>query len=410
MDGNVIKKDFTIFQNNPKLIYLDSAATSLTPKMVVDEIVAYYEKYNAPVHRGIYDIATQASQNYENARVKIASYFQCSNNEIIFTKSTTASINNVAKSLAYLIKQGDEIIVTDLEHHSNFLPWQVLCKEKKAEFTVVKSVNKNIIIDDIISKISEKTKIIATHHMSNVIGNEIDVIELCERIKKKNKDIIILIDGAQAASHKRIDLSAIKCDFYTISAHKMYGPTGLGILYVSERVHNILMPFEYGGDMVVPSSVDLTAYELKEAPLKFEAGTPSIAEVLGFAKAIKYIEQLQIDEIQEYVKGLKKYFVSKYHEIADICDVYNLDNDSNLVTFNIKGVAVHDAVSQSPFSDVTFDKFHIALRDGQMCNNLTMRYVIGEKAVLRASFGVYNTQEDVDSLINAIKKIYKAWN
>lgn len=402
-----IKQKFSIFNDNPDLIYLDSAATSLTPDIVVDEMSNYYKKYRSSINRGSHKLGQKAGFAYNEARNKIAQYFNVNIEEIIFTKSTTNSINQIARALSSNLKSNDEIIVTNLEHHSNFLPWLELSKKLGCKLKIIEAQNNQIDIQDVINKINNKTKLIAIHHISNVIGDEVNIKELCDYTK--NKNILTLIDGAQAAAHQKINLKEINCDFYTISAHKMFGPTGLGILYINQQIQKEILPFDLGGDMVEPSSVDVDTYTTKKNYMKFEAGTPSIAEVIGMGKAIDFINEIGINNIDEYTKQLKYYAIDQFEKISDIAILYN-KNNSPLITFNIKGVAVHDAVSESIISNITFDSANIILRDGQHCNNLTMKYTLKEKSVLRASLSIYNTKEDIDKLINQIKKIHKQWN
>ncbi len=405
---NEIKQDFSMFANNPSLTYLDSAATSLTPDVVVDAMSDYYKKYRTSVHRGMYKLALKSSNDYEQSRIKMANLINAKSNEIVFTKSTTASINNVAKSIEHLLKAGDEIITTELEHHSNYLPWLELCKRTGAKLVIIKSRELEIKTEDVLAQISPLTKVIAIHHVSNVIGNEVDVAKICMYANESN--IITLIDGAQAAPHLKVDIKDINPSFYTISVHKMMGPTSLGVLYINENIACKVKPFDLGGDMVTPSSVDVDQYSIKEPSLKFEGGTPPIAEVIGLGAAIDYINHLGIENIHNHEIKLKQYAIKQFDELKEIATLYNRNNMSGLLTFNINNVKVHDAVSESMISDVTFDNENIALRDGQMCNNLTMKYVIGEQAVLRASLYVYNDKSDIDKLITTIKKIHAVWN
>lgn len=403
-----LKKDFSMFENHPELIYLDSSATSLTPDCVVDSMSDYYKYNRSSVHRGLYKLAMKSSSDYEAARVKMAAFINAEVSEVIFTKSTTASINNVARSIEHLIEAGDEIITTELEHHSNYLPWLELCNRRGAKLVVIKAKEMEIDTTDVINQITSKTKLIAIHHVSNVVGDIVDVETICNYANEHK--IMTMIDGAQAAPHLKVDLKAINPSFYTISVHKMMGPTGLGVLYINNNIEAKLNPFDFGGDMVTPSSVDIDSYDVKAPSLKFEGGTPSIAEVIGLGAAVDYLNQIGIENIHRHEVELKRYAVTEFDKIKDIATLYNANNDSGLLTFNINGVKVHDAVSESMLSDVTFDNAGIALRDGQMCNNLTMKYVLGTPAVLRASLYIYNTKQDVDVLIEQIKKIYKVWN
>ncbi len=406
INPNKIKNDFSMFKNNPSLKYLDSAATSLTPDIVVEQINDYYKKYRSSINRGTSKMANDVSRKYEGSRKTIANHFNTDPSEIIFTKSTTTSINNISKSIIHLIKPNSNIVVTNMEHHSNFLPWQVLCHENNIELRVVKANHLEIKSKDVIDMIDENTLIVCIHHVSNIIGNTVDLSEIS--VKTNDLDVMLLVDGAQAAPHKKVDLKKINCDFYTVSAHKMCGPTGLGVLYINNRVVNKLKAFDYGGDMVTPSSVTYESFLQKSSPNKFEAGTPSIAEVLAFGVSIDYLNKIGMDQIENHEIKLKKYAINKLSKL-DYVKIYNSNNNSGLIAFNINGVSVHDAMSESFISDITFDSEDIIIRDGQMCNNLTMKYVLKEKALLRASIYIYNDKNDIDMLVSQISKIYNVW-
>lgn len=408
IDVNKIKEDFSVFQNTPNLTYLDSAATSMKPDVVIDAMNDYYKCYPYSANRGSYKMAYDVTKKVDDSRQTLAEFINADKKEIIFTKSTTSALNNISRSIESLLEQGDEIIVSELEHHSNFLPWQVLSKKLNLKLNIVKSRDQQIYIEDVENLITNKTKLIAIHHISNLLGDEVDVTKLCKVAKKNN--IITVIDGAQAAPHMKIDVKQIGCDFYAFSGHKVLGPTGIGILYINETVGEKISPFEYGGDMVVPSSVDVNEYTLKEMPSKFEAGTPSIAEIIGMGEAIKYISNIGMDNIHKHCISLKKYALELISQLGDKVILYNQNIENSLLVFNIKDVAVHDAVSASFLNEVTFDQDFIALRDGQHCNNMTMRYVLQEKSVLRASFYFYNTKEDVEKLVNKILEIYEVWH
>lgn len=409
LDVNEIKQNFSMFNQNPKLVYLDSSATALTPDSVVAAMSDYYLRYRSSINRGKYQLSQQASNNYENARANIANFFNAQTDEIIFTKSTTASINNVTHSIERLIEANSEIVITNMEHHSNFLPWLVLSKKTGAKLVIVEAdETMQIKTEDVLEKLNENTKIVAIHHVSNVVGDVVDVKAICNECSSRN--IMTLIDGAQAAAHLAIDLKDINCSFYTMSAHKMLGPTGLGVIYIKKEIQSQIDPFEYGGDMVSSTSVDIDNFITEDSTRKFEAGTPSIAEVIGFSKAIDLLREIGMDAIHAHEISLKKYAIEQLKKIEQKVEIYNAHIENGIIIFNIKNVAVHDAVTSSMLSDVTFDAFHVAIRDGQHCNNLTMHYVINQKAVLRASFYLYNTTNDVDKLIEAINAIYDEWN
>ncbi len=416
LDVNKIKEDFSIFKNNKDLIYFDSAATSLTPDVVVDAMNDYYKKYPYSVNRGKYKIAQEIEQKYNDSRQEIAKYFNADFEEIIFTRSTTTSLNYIANSFYNILNEGDEIIISNMEHHSNYLPWLELSKNKNIKLKFLKA-NENMLIniDDIDNLITSKTKLICIHHVSNVIGNEVDIKALCQKASQNN--IITVIDGAQGAAHKKIDFKNIGCDFYTISGHKMLGPTGIGVLYINKKMHSKIKPFEYGGDMVVSSTVDYNDFTPKKSPFKYEAGTPSIAEIIGMGEAIKYINNIGIEKIHNHEVKLKKYALSLMENIKDKVEVYNSEVENGIITFNIKNsvanhkyVSAEDAINGKFFGKTDFDDFSIALRDGQHCNNLTMKYVINKGFTLRASFYLYNTKKEVEIFVKAIEKIYDAWN
>lgn len=408
IDVQEIRKDFAIFKNNPNLVYLDTAATSLTPDVVVDSMTKYYKEYPYSINRGSYSMALKPYEKVKEARDLVADFIGSKDYEVVFTKSTTSALNDISQSIADLLVEGDEIIVSNMEHHSNFLPWQVLAKKLKLKLIVVEAQDLEIKTVDVLDKITSKTKVIALHHVSNLIGDTVDVKTICQHAKDKN--ILTVIDGAQAAPHLKVDVKEIGCSFYIFSGHKVLGPTGIGVCYIDDSVEKVINPFEYGGDMVVPSSVDVSSYTSKEGNMKFEAGTPQIAEIIGLGEAIKYINKIGIDNIHEYEVALKKYAIEKLNLIEDKVKVYNGNIDNSLITFNIKNVAVHDAVSESFINNVTFDSANIAIRDGQHCNNLTMKYVLKEKSVLRASIYFYNTYEDIDKFVTRVEQIYDAWN
>ncbi|MGL4589788.1 MAG: aminotransferase class V-fold PLP-dependent enzyme [Mycoplasmatales bacterium] len=406
-DVEQLKKNFTIFSEMPDLCYLDSAATSLTPDVVVDEMTDYYKKYRASVNRGSHALGTKATLKYQIARQNIANFFGANIDEVVFTKSTTSAINGIASMLEEFVNEGDEIIVSMLEHHANFLPWLSLATKKNAKLIILEPENLEITVENFKQHISSKTKIVALHHVSNAIGDIVDVSEIC-KLANQHK-IISIIDGAQATPHMKVNMKQIGCNFYVASAHKMCGPTGIGFMYIQEDFADKLNPFELGGDMVTPSSVTPSSYQVKTGHLKFEAGTPAIAEVIGFGRAVEFLDEIGLDKIKEHEVNLKKYAISKLKTMSEV-EVYNAEIENGIILFNIKNVKVHDAMSPSILNDITFDSENIAIRDGQHCNNLTMTNVLEQTAVLRASFYLYNTYEDVDKLIKQIKKIYKVWN
>ncbi|MFV0247156.1 MAG: aminotransferase class V-fold PLP-dependent enzyme [Mycoplasmatales bacterium] len=399
MDTKSIRDQFSIFNNNKDLVYLDSSATSLTPDKVVKAMDKYYYEYNSNIGRSSNEFALIAQKEVDNARKKIANFFSVDENNIIFGPSTTISINNIARSLSNIMKPDKNIVVTDQEHHSNFLPWLKLSQEFDLELRIAKS-NENIIeAKDVAKLVDENTVVISIHHMSNVIGNIIDFQE----VAKNKQNAFLIIDGAQSAPHMKVDFNNI--DAFIISGHKMYGPTGININYLSDEIQEELEPFNFGGGMVIPSSVNDNSFLVKKGIDKFEAGTLPIAEIIGLSLSIDFINDVGIENIEKHVLSLKEYFLNNYEKIKDLVTIYNKDIKNNLITFNINSINVHDAVSNSIINDISFSTFNIALREGQLCNNITVNNVLGQKAIIRASFGIYNTTEDVAKLINAIEKI-----
>lgn len=406
IDPQRIKKEFTLLRETD-LVYLDNAATTLTPDRVVDAMSEYYKRYRATINRGSYRLSNIASEKYETARQNISELIGAGEDEVVFTRGTTDSINLLAYSLRDKVDVESEIIVTDMEHHSNFLPWLNLSQRVGCKLVVVEAVDGKYSAESILEKVNENTKIIALHHVSNVLGDVIDVETICNNVPD---GIYTIIDGAQAIAHERINVKRIGCTFYVFSSHKMYGPTGLGVTYIRSDIQKELDPFEYGGDMVDSTTVDLTDYETKSGVSKFEAGSPSVAEVIGLGEAVRFMKEIGIDNIHRYEQELKRYAVEAFTKIQDKVEVYNADNSSSLLTFNILGVAVHDAISASMLNDVTFDEVNIAIREGKLCNNLAMKYVLNKSAVLRVSFAAYNTREDIDKLVAQVEKIYNVWN
>lgn len=408
IDVKNIKQDFAIFKNSPELIYLDSAATSLKPDVVVQAMTEYYQKYPFAINRGSYKQSLLPTQKYKETKELLAQFLNATTQEIIFTKSTTAALNLLPHALEHLFVPGDEIIVSNMEHHANFLPWQILTQRLGLKLKIIKAKEQQILISDVKELITAKTKLIAIHHVSNVLGNTVDLKELCEYANQHK--IITVIDGAQAVPHLKVDLQTINCDFYAFSGHKMLGPTGIGVLYINQRIQAQMKPLEYGGGMVVPSTVDEAKFTVQPGTLKFEAGTPAIAEVIGLGQAVKYLQNIGLENIHQHEIFLKKYALELLAKMKEMVEIYNSQLSNGLLVFNIKDVAVHDAVSASILNEVTFDKQNIIIRDGQHCNNLTMKYVLQQQAVLRASFYFYNTTDDVKQLVQTIKAIYEAWH
>lgn len=397
-----IKSDFSILKNKvngKKLVYLDNAATSQKPKAVVDALVDYYKNYNANVHRGVYQLSEKASEEYEKVRKTVAKFINAkSMEEIVFTKGTTESLNLVAYSWGLQnIDAGDEIVVTEMEHHSNFVPWQQIAKKKNASFKIVPIDKKGYLdYDELALLVTRKTKVVAISAASNVLGTVNDLGYIAKIVRKQaNPNAILVVDGAQYVPHFPTDVQKMDCDFIAFSGHKMLGPTGVGVLYGKKELLDKMQPFNYGGGMVqVVSSHDTT---WKETPWKFEAGTVNIADVIAFGKAIEYIEEIGIENISAHVSELTNYAVEKLSKINGIV-IYGPQTTKrhSIVAFNLDGVHPHDL-------GTILDQEGVAIRGGHHCAQPLMK-ALKINSCARVSFYLYNTKEDVDALVKALEK------
>lgn len=397
-DPKLIQSDFPMLQvenQNRPLVYLDSAATSLKPMQMIQSMTEYYAHYGATVNRGVYELSHKATDVYEKVRQKIARYIHAqSEDEIVYTRNATASLNLVAHQFGkQVIQQGDEIMITCYDHHANFIPWQQLSIQKGAKLIIVTPDEKGLFsVEHVKQYITDKTKLIAIHHVSNVIGDTVDVATLCAYAKSKG--IYTIVDGAQAIPHMAINVQHIDCDFYIFTGHKMLGPTGIGILYGRYQLLEMMEPLEYGGDMI--DVVGDFSSTWKKPPHRFEAGTPQIAEVIGLGSALDYLSQFNIEAIHQHVVNLASYAKSEISQIGGFT-IYNEDIESNTVAFNSNLVPMHDVASY-------LNKDGIAIRAGHHCAQPLMRY-LKVNATLRASFYLYNTIEDVDALVASLKKM-----
>ncbi|MFQ3853515.1 cysteine desulfurase [Staphylococcus sp. 2S1] len=394
-----IVKDFPILEqqvHGNRLAYLDSTATSQTPIQVIDAIDDYYKRYNSNVHRGVHTLGSLATDGYENARETVrrfinAKYFE----EIIFTRGTTATINIVAHSYGDAnVSEGDEIVVTEMEHHANIVPWQQLAKRKKAELKFIPlTEDGELAIEDVKATINEKTKIVAIAHVSNVLGTINDIKAITEIAHEHGA--IISVDGAQAAPHMDIDMQDLGADFYSFSGHKMLGPTGIGVLYGKRTLLNNMEPVEFGGDMI--DFVDKYEASWADLPTKFEAGTPLIAQAIGFAEAIKYLQNLGFEAIHQHEATLTQYAYDKMSEIEGI-EIYGpaKDRRAGIITFNMTDVHAHDVAT-------AVDTEGVAVRAGHHCAQPLMKW-LKQSSTARASFYIYNTTEDIDQLVEALKQ------
>lgn len=391
------RKDFPILNrevNGKPLVYFDNAATSQTPKQVIDAIVDYYSNYNANIHRGVHTLSQEATDRYEQARLKIQKHFNAgSSDEIIFTSGTTHSINLVANGFSTLLKTGDEIIVSAMEHHSNIVPWQMLCERTGAILKVIPMNQEGeLILEEYHKLLSNKTKLVFCNHVSNALGTVNPIKEIIDAAHKV--DAAVLIDGAQAAPHIKADVQKLDVDFYTVSAHKMCGPTGVGILYGKEEWLNKLPPYQGGGEMIAEVTFEKTTYA--ELPHKFEAGTPNICGGIAFGAALDYMNAIGFEDISNYENELLSYATSELLKIEGLRIYGTAEHKTSVISFNIEGVHPYDIGS-------ILDKLGIAVRTGHHCAQPIMDF-FKIPGTVRASFSFYNTKEEIAILVEGVKR------
>jgi len=405
LDVSKIRKDFPILTrkiNGKPLIYFDNAATSQKPIQVIEAISDYYKNYNANVHRGIHTLSQEATEKFEEVRKKVAKFIGAkSEREIIFTRNATESCNLVAYTWGRLnISQGDEIVLTVCEHHSNLVPWQQLALENGAVLKFV-PIDKEWKIDlnAFDEALTKKTKLVAFCHVSNVLGTINPVWHLVSRVRRLAPQALVLVDGVQAVPHMPVDVSELGCDFYAFTGHKMLGPDGVGILWAKEELLEILPPFLFGGEMISDVSFKKTTWN--SLPWKFEAGTPNIAGVIGLGAAIDYLLEVGLEKIKNYEEELAGYVLEKLekNKKIQIFGPKNVKNRSGIISFNLGNIHAHDLAS-------VLDSEGIAVRSGHHCAQLLIKY-LGVSAVLRVSFYLYNTEAEIDIFIKALKKAEK---
>lgn len=394
---NKIRADFPILSrkvNGKDLIYFDNGATTQKPKQVIESIINYYSNINSNVHRGAHTLSHEATTAFEEARKYIAGFINAkSEKEIIFTKGTTESINLMANVLNDWIQRNDEIIITSMEHHSNLVPWQQLCKEKEAKLKVVPVDRSGELDMDLFEEmLNPNVKLIAVAHISNVLGTINPVKEIIE--KAHVFGIPVLIDGAQAIAHTKVDVQDLNCEFYCFSAHKAYGPMGIGVLYGKEAWMKQLKPYQFGGEMIESVSFEETTFNT--LPYKYEAGTPNVEGVLAMQTALKYINELGIENIQEYEDELLEYATAKLLEIEGMRIIGTAKNKTAVISFVVHGIHPYDI-------GTLLDQMGIAVRTGNHCAQpLIEQYNI--PGTVRASFAVYNTKEEIDIFVEGLKK------
>ena len=391
IDITKIRNDFPILKrkvNGNNFIYLDNAATSQKPNLVIDSISDYYRNYNSNIHRGVHTVSQEATDAYENARIKIQKHFNVKNShEIILTSGTTHSINLVANGFLDILNENDEIIISGLEHHSNIVPWQMMAEKNGAKIKVI-PINEKGELDMKVydSILSNKTKLVFVNHVSNALGTLNPIKEIIEKAHKLGA--AVLVDGAQASAHFKTDLQNLNVDFYTTSAHKLCGPTGIGMLFGKEKWLKKIPPYQGGGEMISDVTFEKTTYA--DLPHKFEAGTPNVCGAIAFGVALDYLNNIGFNEIENYENSLLKYATDKLKSIPDLKIYGESKEKTSVISFNVKGIHAYDI-------GTLLDKFGIAVRTGQHCAQPVMDH-FGISGTVRVSFSFYNTQEEVDKL------------
>lgn len=402
-DVQKIRSDFPILKivvHGKPLVYLDNAATTQKPQYVINKTNNYYEKYNANIHRGVHALSQEATKEFESARIIVKNFINAlGKNEIIFTRGTTESINLVASSYGRTnIKEGDEIIISTMEHHSNIVPWQMLCEEKNAKLRIIPINDEGeIIFEEFEKMINEKTKFVSVVYASNSLGTVNPVKKIIDLAHSYN--IPVLIDAAQAVNHLKIDVQELDCDFLAFSGHKLYGPTGIGILYGKVNYLEAMPPYQGGGDMISKVTFEHTTYN--ELPHKFEAGTPDIAGAIGLGAAIDYVEKIGLENIARHENSLLEYATQSVSDLKGLRIIGTAKEKIGVLSFHFENVHPHDVGTFLDFEGV-------AIRTGHHCTQPLMRR-FGVPATSRASFGMYNTKEEVDILVKGLTKILEVF-
>ncbi len=403
-DVSKVRKDFPILQqliNGKPLVYLDNAATSQKPKVVLDALQHYYTSLNSNVHRGVHRLSEEATAAYEGTRVKVKEFINAERKEeIVFVRGTTEGINLVASSFGRtFISAGDEVLISALEHHSNIVPWQILCNERKATLRVVPINDRGeLILEDYKRMLNERTKIVAVAHVSNALGTVNPVREMVALAH--GRGIPVLLDGAQAVPHLRVDVREIDSDFYAFSSHKMFGPTGIGVLYGKRSWLEKLPPSQGGGDMIKSVTFEKTTYN--DLPYKFEAGTPNIADTIGFGAAIDYLRNLDFSAVQDYEQSLLTYATKAVSALSGIRIIGTAREKAGVLSFVMEGIHAHDV-------GTILDSEGIAVRTGHHCAMPVMeRFDV--PATVRASFAFYNTRGEVDALVKGLHKVLEVFH
>lgn len=401
-----IRKDFPILRrqiNGKPIIYLDSTASSLKPRPVIEAMNQYYTKFGVNIFRGLYKLSQEATQAYEEARQKVAAFIGAQKEEIIFVRNTTEAINLVASSwgMANLNKQS-ELVCTVMEHHSNFLPWQQLAKNKDARIKYLdidqdgKLKTQNSRLNGIVTR---KTKLVALTHISNVLGTINPIREISEAIKKINPYCLVLVDAAQSVPHLSVNVANLGCDFLAFSGHKMLGPVGIGVLWGKKKLLEKMPPYQYGGEMI--SNVSLEQTTFAESPAKFEAGTPNIAGAIGIGAACDYLQKIGMENVRKHEQLLTDHALKQLSKVANLT-IYGpkkAEERGGVIAFNVRGIHAHDLAQ-------VLDEDNLCIRSGQHCA-MPLHRRLGISASCRVSFYVYNTEEEIDQLIKSIEKAQK---
>ena len=399
-----LRNDFPILSqmvHGKQLTYLDNAATSQKPRQVIEAISDYYLRYNSNVHRGLHTLSEQATERYEGARTTVRQFINASEDrEIIFVRGTTDGINLVASSYGRgAITSGDEIVISEMEHHSNIVPWQILCDQVGAVLKVVPfDDNGELLIGEYEKVLSSKTKLVSMTYVSNALGSVNPVKTIVEMAH--SYDIPVLIDGAQAVPHGPVDVQSLDCDFFAFSAHKAFGPTGIGVLYGKAALLDSMQPYQGGGDMIKSVTFEKTLYN--DLPYKFEAGTPNIAGAIGLGVAIDYLNNVGMEPIARYEEKLSKYAHESLSSIKRVTIIGNASKKSGVISFLMDGIHPHDI-------GTILDSEGVAIRTGHHCAQPVMKH-FGIPATARASFAFYNTRSDIDALVHGLDKVIEIFN
>jgi len=404
LDIRRVREDFPILQqkvHGKPLVYLDNAATSQKPRAVIDAISRYYQGTNANIHRGVHFLSEHATEEYEDVR-RIAQEFlnAASPSEIIFVRGTTEGINLVAQTYGRAnVKAGDEVLITDMEHHSNIVPWQILCDERGAKLRVAPINDRGeLILEEFANLLGSKTKLVAITQVSNALGTVNPIQRIVEMAHGQN--VPVLVDGAQAVPHMKVDVQALDCDFYAFSGHKVYGPTGIGVLYGKSALLEAMPPYQGGGDMIASVTFEKTIYN--RLPYKFEAGTPDIAGVIGLGAALKYVGDLGIENIGAHEHDLLEYATAAVSAIPGVQLIGTARKKAGVLSFVLDNIHPHDI-------GTILDQEGIAIRTGHHCSQPVM-HRFGIAATARASFAVYNTKEEADALVRGIEKVREVFD